>query len=229
MKKFIIVLLGISLFMMSCEEIFDTKSDDKLGGNTDIPLNTVGNTFDVSVYMNNSYLVVPSSATITKSDNGINTIEIVADLSQVPGFATINSLIPAVYKDSQGRVNLKTKAKVTSEGILTYMTPEGIVSYANSEEIPYIAVRYDCKVGDVYKMKKKDGSTMTRTVISKSTTDDYPIGFMYIKVIKIVEEPPYPGLSQNVYYFNHKFGFVGYELIADDGSKLEGTIFPDNY
>ena len=42
---------------------------------------------------------------------------------------------------------------------------------------PVFVVKYGAAVGDTFVFKSAEGVKVTRTVASKSTTDDYPIGF----------------------------------------------------
>ena len=90
-------------------------------------------------------------------------------------------------------------------------------------------VKYDGKVGDTYKLKKSDGNTITRTITQKSTDDDFEYGFYYIKTITVEQDSRIPGISKIVYKFNHKFGLVYLEFVADDNSKAGTLVYPQNY
>jgi hypothetical protein len=47
---------------------------------------------------------------------------------------------------------------------------------------------------------------------------------MLIKTITVEETGRnLPGVNKTVMYYNHNFGFVGYEIHAEDGSKLINT------
>jgi hypothetical protein len=157
---------------------------------------------------------------ITKSDNGVNTIKITADLSTNATLAKLNALVPAALKDAQGKVNFEMKVKVTDEGWL---------DYSNVDEEPCVLVRYDDKVGDKYSVTTSSGSKIEREITYKSTDDDYSYGFMDIKVIKVEQETSFPGIQKYVMYFNHKFGFVGFEVVAEDGTTLSTSIASDQY
>jgi hypothetical protein len=109
------------------------------------------------------------------------------------------------------------------------ITSEGIQDYANLDTEPFTMVKYDCKVGDTYKLKKSDGKTITRTVTAKSETDDFSWGFLLIKTITVEQDSRIPGISKIVYRFNHKFGLVYAEVVAEDGSKVSSLFFPSNY
>jgi hypothetical protein len=112
---------------------------------------------------------------------------------------------------------------VSVTGFKIKQTVEGIE--CQNSMGPGIVVRYASNVGDTYPV----GSTgRTRTVVSKSTTDDYYYGFYLIKVIK-VEEPMLKlksgGLSKVTYWANHKFGLVGVKYDFADGSSATFPVY----
>jgi hypothetical protein len=211
-------LMALAILSFSSCSLFE--GDNDLGGDTDLAINQVGNTFSTSGAINGTYVNVTSSITVTQSDKGVAKMAVVADLMNYPELAKFNDLIPAVYKDSQGRVNTEMKFKITSEGIQ---------DYANLDGDAFTMVKYDCKVGDTYKLKKSDGKTITRTVTAKSTEDDFSWGWLLIKTITVEQDSRIPGVSKIVYRFNHKFGLVYAEVVAEDGSKVSSLIFPTNY
>ena len=222
MKKTLFFLISLALFSFSsCNMIDDLKEDDnELNGDTDIPLNKEGNTFATTTYINGNYVESETSISITQNDDGVVRMAVVADLTKFPQLAGFNDMIPDIYKDSQGRLNTETKYKITSEGIQ---------DYTNVDQEPYTMVKYDCKVGDTYKLEKSDGNTITRTVTAKSSEDDFPYGFMYIKTTTVEQDSRIPGISKIVYRFNHKFGLVYAEVIAEDGSTASSYFYPSNY
>lgn len=205
----------------SCKKDEDKNNPSELGGETNIPINTVGNNFSsLGTKINGTYVDISPSIEIINSADGVNTIRIIADLSQVPQLSALNSLIPDELKDDQGRINFDAQVKITSEGWL---------DYANADKAPQVAVKYDSKVGDEYNITKKNGDVLKRKVTQKSTTDDYAYGFYMIKTITVEQETTYPGFSKYIAKFNHKFGLVGLELIAEDGSTLSTQFVPDEY
>jgi hypothetical protein len=109
---------------------------------------------------------------------------------------------------------------VSASNVPFKITTNGVES-----EIPGhtgIIVKYDSKVGDTY----SGSSGTTREVTYKSTTDDYPYGFYYIKVMKVEESPTsIPGVSKIVYIANHKFGIVGIEITLDDNSNYTFSLY----
>jgi len=216
MKKLVYVIVSAVFLFSACKK----NNDSDVQGDTNIPLNQVGNEFTPSASINGNYVDIPGSCVITKSDGGLATVQIVVDLKSIPALSKINDLIPDEYKDSQGRLNAEGKVKITSEGI---------VDYTNSDDKPLVMVKYDCKVGDKYTLKKSNGSTITRTVTAKSDTDDFEYGFYLIKTITVEQDSRIPGISKIVYRFNHKFGLVYVEAIAEDGTKFSSLVYPKNY
>ena len=222
MKITLFLLIAVAIFSFSSCNLVDdlTEKENELNGDTDIPLNKEGNTFSTSANINGIYVDVPSSFEITKNENGIVNIAAIIDLNSIPELKKYADLIPAELKDSQGRLNTVSKYKITSEGIQ---------DYTNVDEAPHTLVKYNCKVGDTYKLKKSDGNTITRKVTQKSTEDDFPYGFMYIKTITVEQDSRIPGISKIIYKLNHKFGIVYAEIVADDGSKAGTLVYPQNY
>lgn len=218
MKKILFLLMVSMTMLYSCKKA--SSNSDELGGDTNIPLNVVGNTFSPTVYVNGNYENITSDIKITQSVNGINTIKIMADLSQSSSLSSFNNLIPSSMKDSLGRVNLTANFKMTSEGMQ---------DWANNDKKAFIAVKYDGSVGDQYVMKKSNGTTITRTITQKSTTDDFSYGFYLIKTITVEQNTFIPGIKKYVAKFNHKFGLVYVEVQAEDGSVASSIIFPQNY
>ncbi|MBI3258309.1 MAG: hypothetical protein HYZ54_02335 [Ignavibacteriae bacterium] len=93
---------------------------------------------------------------------------------------------------------------------------------------PYTIVKYSANVGDKYEFTDEDGIKVTRTVVSKSTTDDYYMGFWMIKVMKIEQVKEDPVIDKITYITNHKFGLVGIILQTKNGKTLKISILPPN-
>jgi hypothetical protein len=215
--KYFSLLLFFVLFLASCE-LFDKPKDSSttLEGDTDIPLNSVGNEATCTVLVNGKYIDVNESMVITKNDDGVITATLKATLPPSP----LTDLIPAELKDSKGNLSCETKYKCTSEGIL---------DYTNAGRKPFVLVKYDAKVGDKYILEKDDGTTITRTVTAKSTTDDYPYGLMMIKTIEVEQDSRIPGVKKIIYHTNHKFGLVSVETLMEDGTSSKIYLYPTNY
>ena len=129
--------------------------------------------------------------------------------------------------DTTDKNNMKlratVKAKVTDKGIQEYINSRGDLSK------PFTIVKYDANVGDVYEFTRDDGIKLRRTVMSKSTQDDFQVGFWMLKVIKVKEETiegEDPLFDELWYITNHKFGLVGLEGRLKDGRPLKVVAFP---
>ena len=213
--------MALTLILTSCEKLFPKKEDDgTLNGNTDIPLNKAGNIFSSTVSANGTFSNVTATASISKNDAGIATVHITANIKNYTELTFIKNLIPAKYITAQGNLDAEGKVKATDEGFL---------DYTNADGKPFVMVRYDANVGDTYTLTKSDGKTITRTVTQKSTTDDFSYGLMLIKTITVEQDSRIPGIKKIIYKFNHKFGIVYAEAVAQDGSKAGILIYPQNY
>jgi hypothetical protein len=248
-------LVGTLLAAAACAAIgFISCSDtatgpNDIGGETNLDLTQVGNTF--SAYLDVTNEVIPGldhmndSIVITKNDNGIVTTHVLVgfDTAFVSGLDSAlgtKSLpwsaklaILDTYLDRYGatidttnklamKVNFDLKMKVTSEGIQEFVHSKGDLSR------PFTIVKYGAAVGDKYQFVRDDGVTVTRTVTYKSATDDYPLGFWQIKVIKVEESASDPLMEKVTYYTNHKFGLVGVVFLTKNGRELKIGIFPPN-
>jgi len=199
MKKTLLFLAAITaLSFSSCDLIDDLTDSDSVDGDQST-MGEVGSevsAFDIPG-------VAGAKATVTSIKDGISTFSGEAKITD-PALLNIISNIPefTVVGD-----------KVSVSGLKFQVTKEGVASKIDA--FPGTLVKYDSKVGDKYTVFPG----VEREVISKSTDDDYPYGFMYIKVIK-VEEPAglIPGVNKIVYVANHKFGIVGLELTLDDAT-----------
>jgi len=213
MRKIYYLLFAV-LVMTACEKSNDGDSSGTLGGNTDVPMNDVGNIFSGTVLFGDSYFNVDGA--VTESADGIITVDIAGAL---PDDFPLASLIPASYKDVSGNLDTEMKFKNTSAGIL---------DYTNSDGKPLVLVKYDCSVGDQYMLEKSDGNTITRTVTAKSSTDDYPYGFYLIKTITVEQDSRIPGVDKIIYNANHKFGLVGIEIMMEDGTSSNIVLYSTN-
>ncbi len=108
--------------------------------------------------------------------------------------------------------------RVTISDLEFKQTTEGIASINGLAE--GIIVKYDAKVGDEYKT-----SGAVRTVVSRSTDDDYFYGFFLIKVIEVEEHPNDYGVKTIRYWANHRFGLVGMEFTFDDNSTARFPVY----
>lgn len=121
------------------------------------------------------------------------------------------------------------EGKITDKGIYDYV-------YSNGDKSkPFTLVKFDAEVGDKWEYKVGD-QTVVREVVKKSTTDDTPYGFMYVKTVDVLETIPegvhvkngMSQASQILWKFNHKFGFIAAEVTALDGSKTTVNQYDTN-
>lgn len=210
MRTLSIFLAAALLLTQACTKSSNSNSSDSIGGDGNLDANVVG--FNYSCYSDIPGLTA-TQAKVTSNDNGVVTISIKGTLPTAGN--TLTNLIPASYKDASGNLNVTGTFKNTTEGIL---------DYTNSDNKPFVLVRYSSNVGDKYVLKKSNGQTITRTVTAKSTTDDYPWGLLLIKTITVEQDSRIPGISKICYIANHKFGLVGIQFVMEDGTTSKLTI-----
>lgn len=207
--------------MISCDSLFNTNEEpNELGGDTEnIPISEVDNHFTGTVKIDNQYCEVGEDIYIEKNDKGIITLKFKANIKDYPQLKELVNLIPSDVIDSQGNINAEFKMKVTSEGIQDYFNKDGK---------PHTIVKYNCKVGDKYELKKSDGTTITRTVTAVSDQNDFPYGLLLIKTITVEQDSRIPGVKKIVFRANHKFGLVFVEFQMEDGTNASSYIFSQN-
>lgn len=205
-------LLGL-LFVcvQSCEK--DSGSNVKIGGDPSA-MSAVGTT------------VSSASAAIAGVSNLTASVVSVADgVSTYSGSGVVtNTTIKNIISSFPGVAVNGNNVSVT--GFQYKQTTEGIESYF--ELGPGIIVDYSSSVGATYPV----GDTgRTRTVVSKSTDDDYFYRGLNIKVMKVEEPIPATkstnglGVTKVTYWANHKFGLVGVQYDFVDGTTAK---FPVN-
>lgn len=217
MKTALLLFVVMCLFT-SCDW-FDSSDDSgdssTIGGSSNIAINTVGNTFSNSVRVGvSSY---SGSISITSVTDGVATVKFHA---AIPSNITLLQGIKSKYKDASGNLDCEGKFKMTDEGIL---------DYNNKDHKPFVLVKYDANVGDKYTLEKSDGTTITREVVRKSTTDDYYWGAMLIKTVDVEQTSNISGVKKITYFTNHKFGLVAVRLTMEDGSTPQLSLTPTKY
>jgi len=214
--KKILMLLMIGLLVVACKNNDDDDDDpNSLGGDPNVGYTEVGTTFSTSVrYLSNSY-DLNENISVTKNDNGVVTLKVQADVSKLP--SDVSNILRGigVGVDNIGKINQEATLKVTTEGIQDYFFGPA-----------FTLVKYNASVGDPYKLTTADGNTLTRTVVKKSTEDDFSWGFMLIKVVQVEQTGMgIPGVEKFVWSTNHKFGLVHFKAVLDDGSEVSSSIF----
>ncbi len=244
------VIILLSVVLAGCG-LLESDSEDgnaKLGGSTSTEFTNIGDHTDVIInlkYTHPAFERVQDSVVVVANQNGdvtwyakfrfdtvvsktLDTILGMQELPAEPKKAILDALLQryGATLDTSDKDNMwisaTLKGRVTSEGIQEYVSSGGDLSK------PFTIVRYNANVGDVYRFKRPDGVEVTRTVTSKSTTDDYPIAFWLIKVIKVEETSNDPFIKKITYITNHKFGLVGIEIETIDGFKTKVGLWPPN-
>lgn len=252
MKRFLAAipaLLAFSFILVGCD-LFTKKEDgpNDLGGNPNIELTKVGNTFP-SYFANEDGSSIPGldnikdSIWISKNDGGIvttqylftldtNALKYIDTLMGTSAFPLSTKLtVLQKYLDKYGatidttnmnaiKVRGNFISKNTSDGLQEYINSRGDLSK------PFTVLKYGDGVGAKYEFVDKDGLRITRTIVSKSTTDDYPIGFWLLKVSKVEERKDDPLVDYITYVGNHKYGLVGVRIGMKNGKKFVMGIFP---
>jgi hypothetical protein len=246
-----LMMAALVLFATSCDLLeSDSEEPNELGGNGTIELTQPGNDWGISMNWEDfgpAFQGVEEDIKVTSRDNnGVCTFEAtftfdtVATLAldtmlgtqDLPDDAKRMILDAALAKygatiDTSDKDNMTlravVKAKVTDKGIQEFINSQGDLSK------PFTIVKYDASVGDKYEFTRTDGTKLRRTVMSKSTDDDYQVGFWLLKVIKVKEETvgsEDPLLDELWYITNHKYGLVGLEGRLKDGNPLRIVVFP---
>jgi hypothetical protein len=225
--KLLVLVFSTIILFVSCDKITElieggkTQDPNEISGTTALPLNEVGNTIDVgSVSVGGKFYDFKESIKVTKNDNGLTTFEVKAEIPNSPEIQNLLNKIPVNIKDATGKINTTFNVKITSEGIQDFFNKDGK---------QHTIVKYDANVGDIYQITKSDGKTITRTVTQKSTTDDYPYGFLYIKTITVEQDSRIPGIKKIVFKANHKFGLVYVQLVLEDGSSIGSDLYSAKY
>jgi hypothetical protein len=193
-SKLFFFLLCSSLILCSCKKI----KTDALGGSQS-PIGIVGKTVTSSSTAISG--VSSISGTVTSLSDGVSTFNGSAVITNTTIKNILANYAPAVISGNN----------VSITGVKVKFTSEGIESIAPLE--PGVIINFSSKVGDTYTC-----GTGKRTVTGISTTDDFPWGGMYIKVMKVEETPNKFGVKKIIYFSNHKWGLVAVEFTFDDNS-----------
>ncbi len=225
----------------------DADGPNELGGDPNLEMTQVGQRFDAFVDL---YDWIPDgynwqdSIIVTKNDNGIVTMDVnisfdagvlnhldtvfgtqnlplEAKLAVIDGLlekygATIDTTTPGTIK-----LHAEPKFKITKDGIQEFVSGGGNVNK------PFTIIKYNANVGDTWTFKRDDGTTVRRTVIHHSTTEDYEVGFWSLKVFKTESVPENdPLFDKIIFVTNHKFGTVGAHLFTKDGKEIRFGVWP---
>jgi len=155
------------------------------------------------------------TASVVSLSNGISSYSGSGTVTN-PTIKNILSNIPGITVSGDNVTATGFKYKQTTDGI------ECLVDIG-----PGVLVNYNSNVGDTYPV----GNTgRTRTVVSKSTDNDYPYGYYYIKVLKVEEPTPdlkstSMGITKVTYWANERFGLVAVQYDFSDGTSANFPVF----
>lgn len=194
-------LMFIMVFVAAC------KKDDTSIGGTPSELGAVG--MEYVSGGSSAAGATDISAVVTSREDGISSFSGTAVVTS-QALKNILSNFPGTTINGNN---------VTVDGVELKITNEGVESVTGL--LPGILVRYGSKVGDTYPIP---GTNKKRTVVSKSTEDDFAWAFFLIKVVKVEEPTQQFGVNKTTYIANHKFGIVEIVFEMDDGSVVEFTI-----
>lgn len=207
MKKLLFILVLIPAFLLtSC---FKEKAGE-LGGDQS-PMGEVG----ITVSSSSAEIAGVSNfnATVTALKDGVSSYTATATVTN-PLLKNIAANYPGVEVDGDQVSVTNVKIQQTKEGIKSMEGPGAGV-----------LVKYDSEVGDTYPI---EGSDKVRTVVSKSTTDDYYYGFLLIKTIQVEMDQSHvksTGITKYTYVANHRFGLVGVKVDFDDQTSVTFPIY----
>jgi hypothetical protein len=203
--KHLLLFIGL-FFLLSCK-----KEDTGTVGGSQSAIGALNNTFSV----NGVPGVQNFSAKITALENGISTLTWSASITNTSSLAVLSALSGTEVNGAS--FSRTSKYKITSEGIES-VYPDGNL----------ICVKYDAKVGDTWTQSGKSRS-VSRTVSSVSSSDDFYWNNLQIKTIKVDETGKgLPGVTKIQSIYNHKFGIVGIVVYLEDGTNIPINIYSKN-
>jgi hypothetical protein len=215
MKKFSYVLISAAIVLFAFTNMGCKKSStsDSVDEGTPTSMGNIGNTFSGYIAGMKNF-----NGSITKNAGGVATIKCTGQFTD----PTMKNLVTMLNSHSlmtvdpdSGTFSVELKVKFTSTGIVDYFASGGTGSRLAD---------YNGSVGDVYTGKNAEGNTITREVTAKSSVDDYPYGFYYIKTMTIKETGSSRGITKVEYRVNHKFGLVNITIYLQDGTSY--SFFP---
>ncbi len=209
--KFSLSTLMIALLFLSSCDLINKITDKNTVGGEQSPMGAVGAT--VSGSSASIAGVSGLNATVNSLSDGISSFSGSVTVTN-PIFKNLAANFPEVVVSGNTITANDWKFKMTKEGI----------EYKTGARAGVLA-KYSSSIGDTYKIGNTND---VRTVTSKSSTDDFPYGFMYIKVMQIEEQNSFfnnVSIQKVIYYANHKYGLVGVKFFFNDGSSAHFPLF----
>ncbi|MFN8361615.1 MAG: hypothetical protein U0264_17035 [Candidatus Kapaibacterium sp.] len=235
-------VLYLLVYLVACET---ATGPNDIGGETKLELTEVGGKFPIYIGTEPYTPALEKfqdSTIITKNDNGMVTffhystfdsvfaraLDTALGLQVIPSSLKL-TVMSSYLKKFGATLDTTNKAKMSIRAeFKARITSEGIQEYFSNASEAHTLVKYDWSVGNVYEFTNSDGIKVKRTVASKSTTDDYVLGFFKVKVIQVEETKEDPLIEKITYIANHKFGLVGVLVKTKNGKQTELSIFPPN-
>jgi len=207
LRSLFIVLLLLAISSQSCKK---SKSSVIEGEQSSMGL--VGTTVQVST---GSVAGVSNiTGSVTELQDGISTFTASATITN-SRIRTLLANFPE-FTISGNNVSIsELKFKITDQGYQAVNVLD-----------PGVLINYNSNVGDTYPIT---GTSLKRTVVSKSTVDDYSWGYMDIKVSVVEENPNKLGVKKIKYIGNHKWGLVAVVIIFDDDTELNFGLFSSTH
>jgi hypothetical protein len=203
----ILAICSLMILFSSCSK----KEDNTTVEGNQSPMGVVGTT--VSSTSETIAGVSDFAAEVIALEDGVSTYMGYAIVNN-PALKNLLSNFPEISISGDTVSTNNFRFKSTTQGIELMTGPTS-----------GIWIKYSSEVGDTYPI----GSTgNVRTVVSKSTTDDYDYGFFYIKVLKVEETTGYlktSGVNKITYWGNHRFGLVGIEFSFDDETSAKFPVY----
>jgi hypothetical protein len=237
----------ISLGLFSCDDSGSSSSPNSVGGSSDLAQNKTGASWGVylksSADVGNILNSVVDSVSVSAFDG--NNVSVRAlfivdtvftkKLDTLLGSYIVNSSVKNEYikyyadiynvkidtsDKRQIRILSEYKYKNTSEGVQDFIFSKG------DTKQPFTIVKYSSSIGDKYTFTTASGVKVERTVVSKATKEDYALGQINIKTIRIDEVKEDPLIQKITYIANHKFGLVGAIIYFKNGKTITVSCLP---
>jgi len=203
LRSLFIVIILIAVSSQSCK-----KNGSVLKG-AQSPMGEVGTTVQV-VSPANVAGIGNITGSVTNLQDGTSTFTASATITNSEIKALLANFPEFTISGNNVSIS-ELKFKITDEGYQAVNVLD-----------PGVLVNYSSNVGDTYPIA---GTNKKRTVVSKSTEDDYIWGFMYIKVLTVEENPNKLGVKKIKYIANHKWGLVAIVITLDDDTEINFGLF----
>lgn len=240
---FLVTLCLLLVSLSTCKDNTGVNDPNYLGGDTDIPLTKPGNKVGAYLKIDNVGINTQDSLYIASNNNGVvitrGWIKINAEdlrkldttfgTTAIPlsfKYALIASVLgPGAVIDTSKpdeiKISIELKSKITSAGIQDYRYSGG------NESKPFTLVKYEDPVGSVYSFTDSTGRVIQRTVSYKADKEDWGLGFLMVKSIRVDETvTDNPAYSKLTYITNHKFGMIGTLVTMKNGKVFNLTFVP---